>query len=121
MWLYHNMHAPFKSDIMIVTSIRCARKYVKNVRERHALLSLPQQKRIQLGRHKGGRELLAAVGFCDELRAEAGGRDGNPDGLTSRGVYPPKKTDATAAAAAGNGLPVGTQEKWELLLGADTI
>lgn len=28
----------------------------------------------QLGRHKGGRELLAAVGFCDELRAEAGGK-----------------------------------------------
>ncbi|CAN0066047.1 unnamed protein product, partial [Hapterophycus canaliculatus] len=25
----------------------------------------------KLGRHKGGKELLAAVGFCDELRAEA--------------------------------------------------
>eukprot|EP00903_Cladosiphon_okamuranus_P006300 g6178.t1 len=31
----------------------------------------------KLGRHKGGRELLAAVGFCDELRAEAGQRDSN--------------------------------------------
>lgn len=26
----------------------------------------------QLDRHKGGHELLAAVGFCDELRVEAG-------------------------------------------------
>ena len=29
---------------------------------------------LKLGRYKGGRELLAAVGFCDELRVEAGRR-----------------------------------------------
>lgn len=29
----------------------------------------------KLGRHKGGLQLLAAVGFCDELQAEAGKPD----------------------------------------------
>lgn len=61
----------------------------------------------QLGRHKGGRELLAAVGFCDELSAEAGRRSDNTDNsLAQRSVSPSNKIKTGAAAAAG-GVNVG--------------
>ena len=55
------------------------------------------------------------MGFCDELRAEAGGRSGKPDGLAKRGMSPSKKateTDTAVMAAAANGAPVSAQENW---------
>lgn len=59
-------------------------------------------KQKQLGRHKGGRELLAAVGFCDELRAEAGQRDtGSTDRMARRAESPSEKAVAAAAANGG--------------------
>lgn len=51
--------------------------------------------RTQLGRHKGGRELLAAVGFCDELRAEAGQRD------ITRSLSPSKRSKGAVSGGAG--------------------
>lgn len=69
----------------------------------HSPLSAHEQ-REQLGRHKGGRELLAAVGFCDELRAEAGQRDRNIGRAAQRSDPLSKKK---VAAVETNGGQVG--------------
>lgn len=62
---------------------------------------LKKKRTQQVGRHKGGRELLAAVGFCDELRAEAGQRDGNVGKAAQKSEPTSKKTVAAAAEASG--------------------
>ncbi|CAM9466188.1 unnamed protein product [Ectocarpus fasciculatus] len=94
-----------------------AKRYVENV------ISAPGDARFwrinaqndaffaKLGRHKGGKELLAAVGFCDELRAEAGKND-SANSQGTRGVSSSEK----AAAPTGGGGGV-ERKQWLVLEG----
>ncbi|CBJ33221.1 calmodulin-like myosin-light chain [Ectocarpus siliculosus] len=95
-----------------------AKRYVENV------ISAPGDARFwrinaqndaffaKLGRHKGGNELLAAVGFCDELRVEAGKND-STNSLGTRGVSSSEKAAASAAPTGGGG---GMEHKQWLVL-----